>query len=66
MDFKEYDEGLKAMMNDSEFLYGTLTRDMFWQGKVLGRKYRLLRISYTIFLYGIIASVLAFSLAVST
>lgn len=64
MDFEEYHEGLKAMMNDSEFLYGTLTKDMFWQGKVLGRKYRLLRISYTIFLYGIIASVLAFTAAV--
>lgn len=63
MNYKEYEEGIKAMMADSEFLYGSLTKDIFWQGKVLGRKYRLLRTSYTIFLYGLIASVLAFSIA---
>lgn len=64
MDFKEYSAGIKAMMEDSEFLYGSLTKDIFWQGKVLGRKYRLLRISYNIFLYGITASVIAFAIAV--
>ncbi len=65
MNFKEYDEALNTMMNDSEFLYGSLSRDMFWQGKVLGRKYRLLRTSYSIFLYGIVGAVLAFSIAVA-
>lgn len=63
MNFKEYDEGIKKMMADSEFLYGSLTKDIFWQGKVLGRKYRLLRISYTIFMYGLIAAVLAYGIA---
>jgi predicted metal-dependent HD superfamily phosphohydrolase len=60
MNFKEYNEGIKAMMADSEFLYGSLTKDIFWQGKVLGRKYRLLRTSYTIFMYGLIAAVVAY------
>ena len=63
MNFKEYDEGIKKMMADSEFLYGSLTKDIFWQGKVLGRKYRLLRISYSIFMYGLIAAVLAYAVA---
>ena len=65
MNFKEYNDALNTMMNDSEFLYGSLSRDMFWQGKVLGRKYRLLRTSYSIFLYGIVAAVLAFAIAVA-
>jgi len=52
------------MMADGDFLYSTLTKDIFWQGKVLGRKYRLLRISYTVFLFGIVAAVLVFSAAV--
>lgn len=64
MNFKEYDAGIKAMMADSEFLYGSLTKDIFWQGKVLGRKYRLLRTSYTVFMYGLIVSVIAFGLAI--
>ena len=63
MNYKEYAEGINAMMADSEFLYGSLTKDIFWQGKVLGRKYRLLRISYTIFMYGIVAAVLAYAAA---
>jgi predicted metal-dependent HD superfamily phosphohydrolase len=63
MNFKEYNEGIKAMMADSEFLYGSLTKDIFWQGKVLGRKYRLLRISYTIFMYGLIAAVIAYAVS---
>ena len=65
MNFTEYDAGVKAMMADSEFLYGSLTKDIFWQGKVLGRKYRLLRTSYTIFMYGLIAAVLAFGIAIA-
>ena len=64
MNFKEFNEGLKEMMDDSDFLYGTLSKDTYWQGKVLGRKFRLLRISYTIFLYGIVVSVLAFMTAI--
>jgi predicted metal-dependent HD superfamily phosphohydrolase len=63
MNYPEYKDAVNKMMSDSEFLYGSLTKDIYWQGKVLGRKYRLLRISYNIFMYGMIASVLAFSIA---
>jgi hypothetical protein len=48
------------MMDDSEFLYGSLIKDIYWQGKILGRKFRLLRISYDIFMYGIAVSVIAY------
>ncbi len=64
MNYREYNEGVKTMMSDSDFLYGTLTRDMYWQGKVLGRKYRLLRICYTMFMFGIMAAILAFLVAI--
>ena len=64
MDFDHYYEGMKQVMNDSEFLYASLIRDIHSQGVVLGHKYKLLRISYTIFMFTLIMSVLAF--AVST
>jgi len=64
MSFREFDEGFKEMMDDGDFLYGTLSKNTYWQGKVLGRKFRLLSISYTIFLYGIVAAVFAFLAAV--
>ncbi|MCW3113574.1 MAG: Phosphohydrolase [Segetibacter sp.] len=62
MDFKSYESGMRQMMNDREFLYGNLIKDIYWQGKVLGRKYKYLHISYNIFMYGIAISVLAFTI----
>lgn len=63
MSFDDYSYGMKEMMNDREFLYGSLTRDLYSQGMVLGHKYRLLRKGYNIFMFGIVASVLAFIIA---
>lgn len=63
MNLDDYMAGMKEVMNDREFLYGTLIKDVYAQGVVLGRKYRLLRISYNIFMFGLILSVLAFVIA---
>jgi predicted metal-dependent HD superfamily phosphohydrolase len=63
MNYPEYHEAVDKMMNDGEFLYGSLSKDLFWQGKTLGRKYRLLSITYNIFMYGMIATVAAFTIA---
>lgn len=60
MNLADYTHGMLQVMNDRDFLYGTLIKDVYSQGVVLGRKFRLLRISYNIFMYGLIASVLAF------
>ena len=63
MELKDFQYGIDQMMNDSEFLYGSFVKDIYWQGKVLGRKFRLLRKSYDIFMYGLAASVLAYLVA---
>jgi predicted metal-dependent HD superfamily phosphohydrolase len=60
MTMDKYREGMFDMMNDSEFLYASIIRDVYAQGVVLGRKYHLLRISYSVFMYGLIISVIAF------
>lgn len=59
----DYNYGMQKMMLDKDFLYGSLIRDVYAQGVVLGRKYRLLRIAYNIFMFGLIVSVIAFSIA---
>jgi len=64
MSYDDYSRGMNKMMDDREFLYGSLTRDVYSQGIVLGHKYRLLRIAYNIFMYGVVASVIAFVFAV--
>ena len=66
MGLEEYNAGMQKAMKDKEFLYSMLTKDVYSQGVVLGRKYRLLRVAYNIFMYGIIVSVLAFLIAVLT
>jgi hypothetical protein len=63
MELKEFDYGMRQMMNDNEFLYGSLIKDIYWQGRVLGNKFRLLRVSYDIFMYGTAISVVAFLIA---
>jgi predicted metal-dependent HD superfamily phosphohydrolase len=63
MQLEEYQWGMKQMMNDSDFLYSSMTRDIYFLGVVLGHKYKLLRISYNIFMFGLIISVLAFLIA---
>lgn len=63
MTLEEYAGGMLIMMDDKDFLYGSLIRDVYYQGLALGKKYRWLRWSYNTFMYGLIASVLAFLVA---
>lgn len=60
MALQDYSRGMVKVMNDKEFLYGTLITDVYSQGVVLGRKYKLLRTAYNIFMYGLITAVLAY------
>jgi len=63
MAYDRYYEGMKLVMSDSEFLYASLIKDIYSQGIILGHKYKLLRISYTIFMFTLIVSVLAFAVS---
>lgn len=63
MHLEEYSDGMFQVMKDHDFLYGMLIRDVFGQGVVLGKKYRLLRIAYNIFMYGFIVAVAAYIIA---
>lgn len=63
MNLEEYADGMWQVMADRDFLYGSLIKDVYSQGVVLGRKYRLLRISYSIFMFGLILAVIAFIVA---
>ncbi|GEO10605.1 Pycsar system effector family protein [Segetibacter aerophilus] len=61
---EEYEKAMSKMMVDSEYLYGSLIKDIYQLGVVLARKYRLIRWAYNIFMFGIILSVIAFAFAV--
>lgn len=55
---------MSQMMRDQDYLYGSLVKDIYNLGVVLGRKYKLIRLAYNVFMIGIIVSVIAFTLAV--
>ena len=61
--YEQYNAAMRAMMLDTDYLYGSLIKDIYFLAVVLGRKYRLIRLAYNIFMIGIIVSVLAFGFA---
>ena len=63
MGLDNYLWGMKEMMKDGNYLYSSLIKDIYYLGVVLGRKYKLLRISYTVFMFGLIISIILFILA---
>ena len=64
MELKEYEWAIQELVNDKDYIYKALTKDLYFLGIVLERKYRLLRITYTVFMIGIISSLIAFGIAV--
>ena len=60
---KDFTWGMKEMIEDKNYLYDAMITDFYYLGQVLGKKYKQLRICYTIFMFGVIISVLAFAIA---
>lgn len=60
MELNDYEWGMKEIMKDKEYLYSSLIRDLHSLGVVLAKKYTYLRLCYTVFMYGMIVSVLVF------
>lgn len=64
MNLTDYTEAMYALMDDYDYLYGSLIKDVYSQGVVLSHKYKLLRIAYNTFMFGLIISVLSFIMAI--
>ncbi len=60
MDLGDFQDGIKEMIDDEDFLYSSMTRDLYFLGVVLAKKYAFLRICYNVFLFGLILAVLGF------
>jgi len=59
----DYQWGMHRLMDDGKYLYSSLIDDIFFLGVVLGRKYKYLRISYNIFMYGLVTAVIVFMIS---
>ncbi len=63
MPLEDFQWGINEMLRDPKFLYSTMSRDLYFLGIVLAKKYHFLSICYNIFMYGLILSLLAFAVA---
>ena len=61
MELGEYEWAVDELLKDRDYVYKSLTKDLYFLGQVLNIKYRILRITYTIFVAGTIISLLAFA-----
>ncbi|UWX59182.1 DUF5706 domain-containing protein [Chryseobacterium oranimense] len=61
--FSDYHNAMKDLIKDRDYIYDSMVKDLYFLGKVLDRKYKLLSITYKIFMAGIIISVLSFGYA---
>ncbi|MBP6977749.1 MAG: DUF5706 domain-containing protein [Bacteroidales bacterium] len=60
--FRDYEKAIKEIMRDDEETFSIMIMDQYSQGKVLAKKFKLLRIAYDIFMYGFILFIITFSL----
>ena len=63
MKLDEFEWAMGEMMQDRDYLYSSMKKDLYFLGLVLNRKYSILRLTYTVFIVGIVVSVIAFALA---
>lgn len=64
MELEDFEWGIEELMNDKDYLYKTLTRDLYFLGKVLKKKYTYLRIGYLVFVTGLVVSSVIFVLKI--
>jgi len=65
MTLPDYDWAMKEMLGDKDYLYSSMIKDNYFLGVVLAKKYKYLRIAYSIFMYGLIVAVVAFAIAMA-
>ncbi|SIT92369.1 Pycsar system effector family protein [Pontibacter indicus] len=63
LDSYTYREGIRNIMRDHNLLYNSMADNIYLQGKVLSRKYRLLKLAYTVFALGLGAVLLSYLVA---
>ncbi|MCK0145671.1 DUF5706 domain-containing protein [Arenibacter sp. F26102] len=63
MEPQDFKNKIRDIIKETDTIYDSLTMDLYYLGKVLQKKYRLLSWTYTVFIVGVVLSVLAFAIA---
>lgn len=60
MPLEEFEWGMRKLMEDRDLLYGSLSKDLYFLGSVLAKKYKHLQKAYVVFMGGLIIASIAF------
>lgn len=64
MNLADFEWGIEELMKDRDYLYKSMSRDLYFLGIVLKKKYTFLRWGYIIFVAGLLISCLFFVLGI--
>ena len=56
----EFEDRVTEIMRNKDGLYNNMIMDVYYLGFVLTRKYKLLKVSYAVFMVGLVLSVITF------
>lgn len=65
MPLEKFEWGIKNLMHDEELLYSSLSKDLYYLGLVLAKKYKYLNICYNTFMVGLFIAAAAFIIALA-
>jgi predicted metal-dependent HD superfamily phosphohydrolase len=60
MDYDDYLNAVMSMMENDEQLYSTMIKNQYSLGKILAKKFRLVKLAYNVFMIGITVTVVSF------
>lgn len=63
LDLDQYEWGVKEMLKDKPYYITNMIRDTYYLGKVLDKKYKFLKLSYDIFMVGLVLSISLYAYA---
>jgi len=65
LSLQHFQDGMRELMRQKDTLYNNMVTDVYYLGEVLDRKYKLLRVSYSIFMVGLILTALSFGIVLA-
>ncbi len=65
MPIEKFEWGIKNLMQNEELLYSSLSKDLYYLGLVLAKKYRYLNICYNVFMIGLLIAAASFIFALT-
>ncbi len=57
---QEFVHGMSSLMRDTDHVYLSMMRDIYGMGRVLSRKFALLKKAYDLFMFGLIISIILY------